>query len=258
MRVTAAGHKEAAPAWGANLSRWYLRVFSGLTVAMLAAIAIEWLWVFAHPANLAAELGGDFTIYTEAARRWLGGGSFYAAYQFVGPYELVQPAVLYPPTLLPLLVPFAVLPAWLAVPLWWGVPLLVTALVVRHHHPALWAWPLILLCLAYGQTGAILLNGTPTLWILMFVALGTVYRPAFALVTLKPSVFPLALLGLRDRRWWLVGIALGVMSLPLLPLWLDWITVIRNGTGERANLLYSLLDLPLYAMPLVAWAARCR
>jgi hypothetical protein len=237
------------------LDRTVDRLWIPLTVVLIAALAIEWALVLAHPTNLQAEIGGDYTIYMDAARRWLAGGSFFAPYQFAGPYELVAPAVLYPPTILALLVPFTLLPAVL----WWVIPIGLIAGIVVSWQPARWAWPLIVLCLLWGQTGAILVNGTPTLWIAAFVALGTRWPLASALVMLKPSVFPFALTGLRDRRWWLVGIALAALSLPLLPLWEQWIAVLRNGTGERASVLYSLADAPLLALPLIArWATTAK
>jgi len=85
--------------------------------------------------------------------------------------------------------------------LWWGIPLVVVASVVVHHRPPLWAWPMIGLCVATFWSVEIIASGNPGLWIAMFVAIGTVWRPAFALVLLKQSLFLFALPGIRSRGW---------------------------------------------------------
>lgn len=220
---------------------------------MLVMIAAEWVLIAQHPIEFRQEIGGDFGIYMEAARRWLAGGSFYAPYQLAGPYEMIQPAVLYPP-ILPLLVPFTVLPA----ALWWIIPIGITVVCIAKHRPAAWSWPLMLAGLAWWQSSAVLINGTPTLWVLAAVALATHWGWPGALVLVKPSVAPLALLGIRSRGWWIAAGAMATVSLLLFPLWLDWLTAIHNGTGSRANVLYSLVDAPTLAVPIWAWLGRRR
>jgi hypothetical protein len=234
---------------------WIVRVLT-LTAAgvLLIVIAAEWLAVIQHPGALGREFGGDYRIYMDAARRWLSGGSFYSPYQFAGPYELVQPAILYPPTILPLLVPFTFLPAVL----WWLIPVAIIVACIAKHRPAMWTWPLMLLGLAWPQTGADLINGTPTLWILASIALASHWGWPGSLVLVKPSVAPFALIGIRTRGWWVAAVLMALLSVALLPLWLDWITVIRHGAGPRANLLYSVIDAPILAIPVVAWVGRRR
>ncbi len=87
-----------------------------------------------------------------------------------------------------------------------------------------------------------------------FVALATRYRWPGVLVALKPSIFPFALVGIRSRGWW---IAAGVLALAALPfgfgMWSEWIAAMRNAQG---GLLYSLGDVPLLCLPLVARMAR--
>ena len=92
----------------------------------------------------------------------------------------------------------------------------------------------------------------------MFAALGTVWRPAFALVLLKPSLGPFALLGARSRGWWVLLAAFILVSLALLPMWIDYLHVLLNGRGSVAVVWYSIRDVPLVCVPLVAWAARAR
>ena len=55
-----------------------------------------------------------------------------------------------------------------------------------------------------------------------------------------------------------VAAGLTVLSLVLLPLWIDYVRVLLNGRGPYATPLYSWKDLALVAVPLVAWLARTR
>jgi hypothetical protein len=86
-----------------------------------------------------------------------------------------------------------------------------------------------------------------------FLALASVYSWPGVLVLLKPAIFPFAIVGIGDRRWWIAAAVLGLVSLALLPMWVDWFRVLLNARGPRANLLYAFSDLPLMAIPLAAW-----
>jgi len=206
------------------------------------------LWIELHVGTTGV-VGVDHGIYQDAALRWLGGGFFYYPAQVNGPYEIVQGHVLYPPFALAWLVPGAYLPDLL----WWGIPLVVIAAVVVHHRPPLWAWPMIGLCVATFWSVEIIASGNPGLWIAMFVAIGTVWRPAFALVLLKPSLFLFALLGIRSRGWWVIAAAIAALSIVLLPMSLDYVRVVLNARGGNATILYSVRDVPLMLVPLIAW-----
>jgi hypothetical protein len=81
------------------------------------------------------------------------------------------------------------------------------------------------------------------------VALGFAFRWAFVGVLLKPSLFPFALLGIRDRSWWIALAIVIVGSLPFGSMWLDWITAVSNSTG---GLFYSLQDVPILLLPVIA------
>ncbi|HTC85927.1 MAG TPA: hypothetical protein VK656_04450, partial [Candidatus Acidoferrum sp.] len=136
------------------------RIAYGLSSLLLVLLVGEWaLWVADHLTVLPQEIGIDYRIYTDAAARWLAGGSFYPVYQLSGPYELVPPAVLYPPTILPLLLAFTVAPGIL----WWLVPVAITAIRVLRLRPGAWSWSLILFGLAWTHTTATIVHGTPTL-----------------------------------------------------------------------------------------------
>jgi hypothetical protein len=150
--------------------------------------------------------------------------------------------------ILVLLVPFTFLPAIL----WWIIPLGILAAVVVHHRPARWAWPLLLLPFAWVNANYELVNGTPTIWIAAFVALSTVRPWMGALVLIKPSVFPFALAGIRDRRWWISAAILVALCLPMTE---TYVRVLLNSDG---GLLYSLVNVPLLSISVVAWASRRR
>jgi hypothetical protein len=229
------------------LTRWTRPLALGLTVLVLVFVAFElYVLMQAHWSGLWRQ---DRTIYQDGALRWLEQGWFYYPEQLAGPYEIIQGHVLYPPTAMPWLV----LGAFLPDPVWFLLPIAVVAAVVAHHRPRMEWWPLLAMCLAHPESRRMLVSGTPTTWIAMFAAIGTVWRPAFALVFLKPSLFPVAFLGCRSRGWWALSIALGVLSLAMLPMWLDYLRALTNGRGVLATPFYSVKDLPLVLLPVVAW-----
>jgi len=60
------------------------------------------------------------------------------------------------------------------------------------------------------------------------------------------------------QRWGHRG-GFAVVSIALLPQTLDWLTVVHNGQGGlRTGVAYSLEDLPLLCVPLIAWAGSIR
>lgn len=235
--------------WTHRLSWIGARVVIGLFLLMLAA---EVIIRFTAPHSLDAA-GMDSRTYLDATRRWLGGGPFYLPTQLAGPYQIEYGVVLYPPVALLLFVPFAFLPAVL----WSAIPAAIMAAVIWHHRPSAWACTIILACLALSpETQTLYWFGTPTIWMGAFLALSTIWGWPGVLVMLKPAIFPFALLGIRDRRWWVAAGVLTIVSLVFLPMWFDWFHVLLNARGPRANVLYAIGDVPPLAMPLVAWAGR--
>lgn len=229
-------------------SRWYLPVAVGLTALGIAALSLQLAVVI--PQMDPATLGVDFHQYLGHAQRWLDGGSFYLDRQLQGPYEIQGGDSLYPPTLLYLLVPFA-----LGLPqlLWWAAPITIAVVAIAWLRPAPWTWPLMAGLLAVPRTYEMILYGNPGIWVAAAIAAGTVLGWPSVGVLIKPSLAPFALFGIRTRAWW---IALGLYLLACLPfglMWLEWIQVI---TDSDANLAYSLVDLPLMLLPVVAWAGR--
>jgi hypothetical protein len=94
--------------------------------------------------------------------------------------------------------------------------------------------------------------GNPGIWICAFVAAGTVVSWPFALILVKPTFAPLAVLGIRHRSWWITVAVMALVSVLFGRLWLDWITAVRNSD---LSLLYNLPTLPLMVAPLIPWLA---
>ncbi len=196
--------------------------------------------------------GGDLILLQSVTLQWQSGGDFYPAYQLVGPYQDNGLMILYPPTALVLFLPFTVLPAVL----WWLGPLAIIAGTIRYWRPRPTALVAIVICAASYPMIVVVNQGNPTMWIEAFVALGTRWPAFAALVFLKPSMFPFALLGIRHRNWWVVTALLAALSLVMLPMTIDWLTSMLNMRGGRSGLLYSLPDAVVLAIPLIAWVGR--
>jgi hypothetical protein len=224
----------------------------GLTVAILGLAAAEAVVILGNAAALHwVPLGIDHEQVMISVRHWLGTGELYRPEQIAGPFDLADGTgpPMYPPTAFALMVPFAFLPAIV----WWIVPALLIGYALAKHRPAPWTWPLMALCLAFPRSLEMILFGQPSMWIAALVAAGTIWGWPAALVVLKPTLAPFALIGIRHRSWWIAGVILGLASLALLPYWIEYLTVAWNA---RTDLLYSIRDVPLILIPVIAWAAR--
>ena len=202
-------------------------------------------------------LARDFELYMDATRRWMAGGPFYLPEQLAGPYDLPWGQILYPPQALALFVPFTVLGA----PLFILIPAVVTAAIIWSHRPRAWAWGAMLTVVVLHPDAPLpWIAGTPTIWAVMFIALATRWPWTSAFVWFKPSVFPFALIGIRDRRWWIVSAVFALSVIPLWPMMLDWVTVVLNSRGENSGLLYSLSPTAIAGpiIPVIAWLGRSR
>jgi hypothetical protein len=238
--------------------RWSRPVLTALAGGMLFILAWDVVFLVSNATDSMAAAGTDFYFYRDATKTWLATGQFYPAWQTTGPYVLAldHPGILYPPVVLILLVPFAFLPTPIAVLAWWGIPLAAIVVVVASWRPSLQAVVLILACLAWGGSISLVLFGNPMLWAVAAMALGTKLGWPYALILLKPSLAPLALLGVKHRSWWIVVAAAAIVSLAFGSLWVDWVHVMMNTTGPLANVAYSLHDVPLMLIPLIAYAGR--
>jgi hypothetical protein len=227
------------------------RVFRAIVVAATVAILYMAIrsWIDEWPLIVDA-WGADLDFFLMVANRWLTSGEFYAAHQLAGPYEAaINMDTLYPPAALFLFLPFV----WLPAVLWWAIPLGTIAFFVVRWRPALWVWPFLALMLWWPRTQSIIVWGNTGMWIAAFLALALRFRWPGALILIKPSLAPLALVDIRSRGWWVVAAALAVVSLPML---FDYIAALRNNVGSFPGLDYSVQDIPFIAIPLIAWMAR--
>jgi hypothetical protein len=236
------------------IARW-IELFDRRSVALVASAAtilLPVLFVLAIPDPLEQGVGIDFALYRDVAARWLAGGPFYEAHQLAGPYEVAHGDVLYPPVGLWQYLPVTVLPRGL----WWAIPAALTAWAIWRVQPRPAVWPLMALCLAWPTTPLKIWTGNPVIWCVAAMSVAILYRWAAPFVLLKPSLFPFALFGIRDRAWWLGLAVLLALCLPFGALWLDWIASVLNSRGS--GLLYSALEAPMLLLPLVAWVGRTR
>ncbi len=228
--------------------RWSGPIAVGL--ATLGIFVFSWfMWVQMTDVRFESLRGVDRGIYREAGLRVLTGGSWLLPDQVTGePYEVLVGHVLYPHVAMLWLVPAALLPGIL----WWAIPILTISWVVVRHRPSLWGWAAIGACLAYPSTSQMLVSGNPGLWVAASAAVGTLWRPAFAMVLMKPSLFLFAILGIRSRGWWVTfggGVAVSIATLPLT---LEWLVAVINARGEFSGPLYGIRDLGWMLIPLMA------
>lgn len=249
--------RDATPATVARLWRAYAGLAAPVALAILLVGAIRLALMSAEAARLPGAIGIDYTTAMDAAHRWLSGSSPYLARQLAGPYKLIGANIadsgemLYPPVVLPLYAAFSVGPAIL----WWAIPAALCAMGLRRARPARWTWPILALCLVVGQGIPLIIAGNPTIW----VVAAALWAPSLGwpgpLILLKPSLAPLALLGIRHRSWWIGAGLLGIACLPFGSLWADWArSVVNMRTSSPAGVLYSLQQLPILLIPLIVAA----
>lgn len=224
--------------------RWLARVAAliivGFALFEVAYGIVVWGWL--------GWFGQDLGFYTAATSNLLTDGTWYLPRQLAGPYPIAAGDVLYPPVTAILFAPWLALPAWTFT----AIPVGLTAWAVARMRPAWWAWPLLAACLVWPDTQVKVIAANPGLWIMAALALGLLYRWPAAFVLLKPTLALFALVGAKDARWWLVVALLALASLPVLSLTLAYPRVLLDAQG--GGLFYSLWDLPLLALPLIAWA----
>jgi hypothetical protein len=216
--------------------------------AVLGLVGLELVWIgFVLLATIPnPSFGLDYRWHVDAARRLLETGTPYWPWQIAGPYVIGNGAILYPPTAFVLFIPFL----WLPAPVWWVIPIVVTAYAMSRHRPPLWTWPITVGLFALERSLNVYVFGNPSMWIVAAVAAGTVWRWPSIFVLAKPTFAPLALIGVRDRRWWLALVVLAIISSVFGRAWLDWLAVVRNSD---VSLTYNLPTLPLLLAPLVPW-----
>ncbi len=237
-----------------RLARVLALVASGV---LLVAIALEVVEIVTNLDRLAFPLDGDRVIYMDAARSWLNGTGFYHPYQLAGPYPVRSGDILYPPPMLLVFAPLAAIPEPISAVLYYAIPLGITIGAVVRLRPAVFGWPAILFCLWWPTTIVVIAGGNPGIWIMAFMALGTLWRPLSVLVFLKPTLAPFAFFGANRRSWWVALGALGLVSLLFLPMWADYVHAVLNAQGG-GGLFYSIGQAPMLFLPLAAWATSSR
>lgn len=133
------------------------------------------------------------------------------------------------------------------------VPVAITIAMVTYWRPSVLGWIGIVGLLALEPLS--LLNwtaGTPTTWFVAVVALATRWPSLSAFVLVKPTLLPFALVGITHRGWWVIVGGLALASLWMWPMTYAWIGMMLDVTGRDAGLLYSLANMPLLLIPIVA------
>jgi hypothetical protein len=227
-------------------------VLKALVIVTAAIVAIE-LAIGISVVGSAGDIGVDFRFYRDVALRWLTDGTFYLPHQLSERYEVTTLVdVIYPPSALLLFLPFVVVPA----PLWWLIPTGVLGYVIWSWRPALWSVPVMLVLLMWVQAFGAWLWGNTDMWMAASIAAGLRWGWPAAVVLLKPSIVPFALIGVRRPSFWLVVIAGAAVSVILFwPLWLQYVQAMRNMVLRPD---YSLGSVTLLMLPIVAWSARRR
>lgn len=228
-------------------ARLELVAATGVILAAGLLLAVEIVTVATDRAMVLGEPASDFETVRDAAGRWAAGQPFYLSEQRAGPYEWPGPWILYPPPMLLLFLPFTVLPAML----WWLIPLGVISAVVWHHRPRPLAWAIVALCAAYPSSISMVYWGNPGMWFVAAVAAATVLGWPAVVVFFKPTLAPFALIGLWRRSWWVALVVLVVISVPFLPLWLEYVVVAQNARTPN-GLLYSIAQVPAMLLPVAA------
>jgi hypothetical protein len=219
---------------------------------LIAALGIAGFLLSLHNTGWPNFWFRDLDVLTDATRRLFAGESWYLERQLHGAYQHQFGEVLYPPVVAWLFVPWLILPAWTFI----AIPVAILAWHIVSARPAPWTWPLI----AFGLTFPITLvhagYANPTLWMAAFVGLGFRFGGPAALVLLKPSLLPFALIKMRSRAWWAVVAVVALASLPFLSQTLDYPRVLLDARGS--GMLYSALVIPFMLVPVVAWLGRRR
>ena len=216
-------------------------------VVLLAVLVIEIVLIVVFVVPINWKLGQDYVYYRDVGARFVDSGSYYLDRQLHGPYVVaLMVDVLYPPVALLLFVPFAYLP-WF---LWWAIPIAITGYVLWTLRPAPWALCVMLLLMMYPWSIGAYLFGNTEMWVVAVVAASIRWGWPSVLLLIKPPFLPLAIIGMRRRSWWIAAAVIGAISIPMLPLWLDYVNSTLN-MSIRSD--YALGGIPLVSVPLVAW-----
>ncbi len=227
-----------------------LRAVIVAAACVVAAILAAGMFVAVWESTQPIQRGQDLEFYRNVAVRWLDTGVYYLPRQLDGSGSLtLNLDVLYPPSALFLFVPFV----WLPAALWWVGPMAIVAASFARLRPAPWTWPILILSLAWPRTAGAIVFGNSDLWFAAFVWAGAAFAWPGVLVSMKPTLVPFGMIGIRHRSWWIAAGVFVAVNLPLAALWVEYPTVVRNA---GLPLLYSIGNLPMFLAPVLAWLAR--
>ena len=222
-----------------------LVVVASLTVigVEIAALAIGWIaWHDRIP------LGLDWLGYRAGVERLFATGTPYAAFELAGPFTPEHLDFIHPPNALFLFAPFAALPTPLDFVAWDAIPLAILGVALRRL--PWWGWPFVALLSATDSLQYPILNGNSSLWMCAAFSLGLRYGWPAGLIAMKPSLAPLAVVGVRRP---VPAIVLAIVPIavtaPLLP---DYFTVLRN---TNLSFMYSITQYSLVALAAWPWVA---
>ena len=134
--------------------------------------------------------------------------------------------------------------------------IVIVGAIVWAYRPSPLVWPILAACLVLPRSLGLLVYGNPSMWVAAAVAAGTMFGWPAVLAALKPTLAPFALIGIRTKRWWIAAAALGIVLVAMLPDCAEYVRAITNL--ERQDLTYSLFDIPLVVIGLVAWIGATR
>ncbi len=221
-----------------------------LWIGLSAILVVIGCWEFVQlwqMIDVQRSIGIDQAYYVGVARQFLTTGTFYFDYQLQGHYQTTTLVTnLYPPIALYLFVPFVYLPAIF----WWILPIGFVGWAIWRLGPVAWGWPILAAMVVFPKTISAAIYGNSDIWITAFVAGAVLWGWPAVLIAMKPSLAFFGLIGIRRRSWWIAAAVVAIASVPLLPLWLQWPTVMRNSSSTFD---YSLGNLPMTALPFVAW-----
>lgn len=213
----------------------------GLAAAELVLIYLDY--------EARGDLWQDYIYFRDLGAKWLSTGSFYLPHQLEGPYEVqLMVDVLYPPAALVLFVPLSFTPAVL----WWLIPIAILGYVTWWYRPKPPAVLLMACLMLWPRSLGPFIYGGTDMWVAAGVAAGLRWGWPAALIALKPSFLPLAIVGVRHRSFWVAAAVLALITLPMLG---DYITAMRN---LHISAEYSLGALPFMFVPIVAWLGQTR
>jgi hypothetical protein len=233
----------------ARLGRLLALAATGVILGLAVAVFVQ---VWSSDSD-AGNIGEDFNFYVSLGRRWLDSGVMYGARQLTGqPYHIeINVDNLYPPPVILFFAAFVYLP-WVT---WYLVPIGLVAYAIWRLRPAAWAWPLMAFCVLWPRTQGSFVVGNSDLWSAGLVAAGTIWGWPSVLGLFKPAFAPVVLIGFWRRSWWIALAAVGVLSVPFLAYWQQYVVV---ATNWEAPITRSLPNVPILFIPIFAWLGRTR